>query len=160
MEKHLLGVADLSNFFHAQDETARWRAESERASARLDIARMKQSMALLISQFEPLESIGLDRDKLRVIFSYIGHGDLGRLARDIQTLNVTEIAADNATMVPAENFCGTLSANVDNEKLSDADFRQIVRNTLPIVIFNRTTTGRSDSTKPNESNVPKSRSDS
>ena len=37
--------------------------------------------------------------------------------------------------VPAANFCGTLQANVDNEKLSDAAFREFVRNTLPIVIF-------------------------
>jgi hypothetical protein len=39
--------------------------------------------------------------------------------------------------VPAENFMATLNANVDNEKLSDADFREFVRNTLPIVIFPR-----------------------
>jgi hypothetical protein len=35
--------------------------------------------------------------------------------------------------VPAVNFIGTMMANVDNEKLSDADFRQFIRNTLPIV---------------------------
>lgn len=35
--------------------------------------------------------------------------------------------------VPAVNFIGTMMANVDNEKLSDAEFRQIFRNTLPIV---------------------------
>lgn len=39
--------------------------------------------------------------------------------------------------VPAEHFMGTLQANVDNEKLSDADFREFVRNTLPIIIFPR-----------------------
>jgi hypothetical protein len=37
--------------------------------------------------------------------------------------------------IPAEHFCTTLAANVDNDKLSDADFRQFVRNTLPIVNF-------------------------
>lgn len=44
---------------------------------------------------------------------------------------------DNLTerTVPAAHFCGTLAVNVDNEKLSDADFREFVRNTLPIVIF-------------------------
>lgn len=36
--------------------------------------------------------------------------------------------------LPAESFCQTLTANVDNEGLSDADFRELVRNTLPIVI--------------------------
>lgn len=38
-------------------------------------------------------------------------------------------------MLPAEHFCGTLQANVDNPKLTDDDFRQLVRNTLPIVKF-------------------------
>jgi len=36
--------------------------------------------------------------------------------------------------VPASSFVGTLAANVDN-KMSDADFRQFVRNTLPIVQY-------------------------
>ena len=35
--------------------------------------------------------------------------------------------------VPAVNFIGTLMANLDNEKMNDADFRQFIRNTLPIV---------------------------
>ena len=35
--------------------------------------------------------------------------------------------------VPPANFCGTLAANVDNEKLSDAEFRQFVRNSLAVV---------------------------
>lgn len=33
--------------------------------------------------------------------------------------------------VPAANFCATLAANVDNTKLSDAEFREFVRNSLP-----------------------------
>lgn len=36
-------------------------------------------------------------------------------------------------VVPAENFLGTVVVNVDNKKLSDAEFRQFIRNTLPIV---------------------------
>lgn len=35
--------------------------------------------------------------------------------------------------VPAANFVGTLAVNVDNDKMSDAEFREFVRNTLPIV---------------------------
>ena len=38
-------------------------------------------------------------------------------------------------VVPAESFVGTLAANVDNKKMSNKDFRQLVRNTLPIVIY-------------------------
>lgn len=37
--------------------------------------------------------------------------------------------------VPASNFCTTMEANVDNAELSDADFRQFIRNTLPIVQY-------------------------
>lgn len=39
--------------------------------------------------------------------------------------------------VPADHFCGTLAANVDNAKLTDAEFREFVRNTLPIVDYPR-----------------------
>lgn len=39
--------------------------------------------------------------------------------------------------VPAENFMATIAANVDNEKLTDKEFRQFVRHTLPIVDYPR-----------------------
>lgn len=39
--------------------------------------------------------------------------------------------------VPAESFAATLAKNVDNDKLSDKDFREFVRNTLPIVVYPR-----------------------
>ena len=35
----------------------------------------------------------------------------------------------------AANFCATLGANVANDRLTDAEFRQFVRNTLPIVRY-------------------------
>ena len=37
--------------------------------------------------------------------------------------------------VPASNFMATVAANVDNAKMSDANFRQFIRNSLPIVIY-------------------------
>ena len=37
--------------------------------------------------------------------------------------------------ISAENFLRTISVNVDNNKLSDKEFRQFIRNTLPIVKF-------------------------
>lgn len=46
--------------------------------------------------------------------------------------------------VPAENFMATLAANTDNKRLSDAGFREFVRNTLPIVIFPRVAARPSD----------------
>lgn len=39
--------------------------------------------------------------------------------------------------ISAENFMGTISVNVDNTKLSDKMFRELIRNTLPIVEFPR-----------------------
>lgn len=36
---------------------------------------------------------------------------------------------------PAEMFLRTLAANLDNEKLTDTDFRLFVRNSLPGVVF-------------------------
>ena len=39
----------------------------------------------------------------------------------------------DAPLVDTKNFVGTLAANVDNQALSDATFRQFVRDSLPIV---------------------------
>ena len=39
--------------------------------------------------------------------------------------------------IPAEHFMTTVAANVDNEKLTDAEFRQFIRNSLPVVKFER-----------------------
>jgi hypothetical protein len=39
--------------------------------------------------------------------------------------------------IPAENFMGTIAANVDNQELSDKNFREMIRNVLPIVEFPR-----------------------
>ena len=36
---------------------------------------------------------------------------------------------------PAEIFLRTLAANLDNNKLTDAEFRQFVRNSLPGFVF-------------------------
>ncbi len=37
------------------------------------------------------------------------------------------------TTIPARHFVKTLAANVDNATLTDEAFRELVRNTLPIV---------------------------
>lgn len=44
---------------------------------------------------------------------------------------------DEGNPVRAKDFCTMLHANVDNEKLSDKAFRELVRNTLPIVEYPR-----------------------
>jgi len=37
--------------------------------------------------------------------------------------------------VPASNFVGTIAVNVDNKKMSDADFRQFIRGSLSVVDY-------------------------
>ena len=44
--------------------------------------------------------------------------------------------ADERT-VPADNFCATLAVNINNENLTDTEFRAFVRNSLPIVQFSK-----------------------
>lgn len=46
-----------------------------------------------------------------------------------------ERARKSGKHVPADNFVGTLSVNVNNPKLTDAEFRDIVRRTLPVVAY-------------------------
>ena len=46
---------------------------------------------------------------------------------------VTE--CQNNNLVDARNFVGTIAVNVDNERLSDADFRQFIRNSLEVVDY-------------------------
>lgn len=40
-------------------------------------------------------------------------------------------------VIPSENFVQTIAANIDNQKVSDSEFREFIRNTLPIVIYER-----------------------
>jgi ribosomal protein S27AE len=73
---------DLARYFSATDKVARWKAECENSSARLELAHHDERMAMLLSQHEPVFSIGIDREKLRLILHFIQHGDLNRLERD------------------------------------------------------------------------------
>lgn len=40
-------------------------------------------------------------------------------------------------VLPAEQFVATLAANIDNKKVTNKQFREFVRNTLPIVQYSR-----------------------
>lgn len=42
--------------------------------------------------------------------------------------------------VPAENFMATIAANVDNKRITDEQFRDFIRNSLPIVEYMRVDT--------------------
>lgn len=73
---------DLGALFSAQEQKRRWMAERENASARYELAKINEACASILSAHEPVASLGIDRDALRVLISYIHHGDQGRLHRE------------------------------------------------------------------------------
>lgn len=77
-------MSDLIVLFQEQDRVKRWKAEVENANAQLQIARMNEHCTYLISQHEPVASLGLDRERLRLVLSYVRHGDLKRLDREFE----------------------------------------------------------------------------
>lgn len=79
-------MSDLHHLFSCQDQTARWRAEAENAGARLELAQRNERAAFLISQCEPVASLGMDREHLRAMLSFLRHGDLKHLGRDLAAL--------------------------------------------------------------------------
>jgi len=81
---------DLAELFKAQDVALRWKAERENATARLELAKIKEHCAFLISQHDPVASLGIDREKLRIVLKYIMHGDLSRLNRDYDEIKQKE----------------------------------------------------------------------
>ena len=81
---------DLGKLFHAQDVTARWRAEHENASARLELAQRNERAAFLLSQNDPVAKMGVERGRLRLLLDYLKHGDIGRLNRDFEALQDAE----------------------------------------------------------------------
>lgn len=74
---------DLQVLFMAQEKTARRRAEWEGSEARMVLAQYEERMAHLLSQYDPVAALGIDRDRLRLLLSFVRHGDLRRLAREV-----------------------------------------------------------------------------
>lgn len=83
-------MSDLENLYHAQEHTRHWRAECENASARLELAQWKERMAQLMSQYQPVASLELDRERLRLALEFVRHGDIRRLDRDFADLKERE----------------------------------------------------------------------
>ena len=81
---------DLSVLFQAEDHVLRWKAEMENAMARYELAQMRKRIAYLISQHEPVASLGIHRERLRTALAYIQHGDLVRLEREFEAQRVSE----------------------------------------------------------------------
>jgi hypothetical protein len=76
-------MSDLARLFDAQTSTKRWVAEQANATARLELARIDERIAYLISQHDPIAQLKIDREHLRIVLQYLKHGDLERLKRDI-----------------------------------------------------------------------------
>ena len=68
------------------DTVRRWEAERENATARLELARMRECCALLLSQHDPVSSLGIDREKLKVLLDFVRHHDPARLRRECEPL--------------------------------------------------------------------------
>lgn len=66
------------------EEVRRWEAERENANARLALARTKECCKLLVSQYDPVHSLGIDRDALKVLLSFVTHHDPDRLRREVE----------------------------------------------------------------------------
>jgi hypothetical protein len=70
-------VSDLADYFHAQDKTRLARANVETASSRLELASIKERMAELRSQYEPLSSLlpegasTADRERILAAIFYV-----------------------------------------------------------------------------------------
>ncbi len=68
------------------NEVRRWLAEGENASARLELARMRECCRLLVSQHDPVHSLGIDRVALSVLLDFVQHHDTNRLRRECEAL--------------------------------------------------------------------------
>ena len=68
------------------DTVRRWMAEYENASAQLELARTRECCALLLSQHDPVYSLGVDRARLKVLLDFVQHHDPARLRRECEAL--------------------------------------------------------------------------
>lgn len=78
-------MSDLVQLFMEEERVRRWGAERENASARLELAQMRRNIAHLLSQHEPVASLGLDRDMLRIALNFVSHGDVLRANREMES---------------------------------------------------------------------------
>lgn len=81
-----MSAPDLAALFEAQSHVRRWQAECENAAARLELARRQEAAAVLLSQHEPVARLGIDRERLRVLLSFLVHTNKERLDREINRL--------------------------------------------------------------------------
>jgi|GEM_PF-1615500 hypothetical protein len=79
-------MSDFARLMGDEEAVRRWMAEVENASARLQIAQERRNCSYLLSQHDPVAKLGIDREKLRLVLSFVRHGDIDRLERDFAKL--------------------------------------------------------------------------
>jgi len=79
-------MSDFAVYLASKDQTKRWEAERENASARLELAQINERCAMLVSQHQPVSEMEIDRERLRLILSFLRHGDTARLNREFTAL--------------------------------------------------------------------------
>jgi len=65
---------DLSTLFAQQAEKRRWSAERENASARYELACIRERLAEMLSQHLPVADLDINRDDLRKVIDYVRSG--------------------------------------------------------------------------------------
>ena len=68
------------------DAVRRWEAERENAGAQLQLALTRECCKLLVSQYDPVHSLGIDRAALKVLLDFVLHHDPQRLRRECEKL--------------------------------------------------------------------------
>lgn len=68
--------SDFANYLAKQTETREAKVGLDYASTRLDLARMRERCAELMSQHEPLNGLGIDREAVRQVLHYVQCGRL------------------------------------------------------------------------------------
>jgi hypothetical protein len=72
----------MNDYMRAKERTATARAKFEAASNMLERRIIEERMAELISQHDPVNTIGIDRDKLSAALYYAKTGRLPKEAGD------------------------------------------------------------------------------
>lgn len=76
-------MSDFQRFLHAGTEVERRMAAYDAAAAHLEVAKIRRNIAHLLSQHQPVATLGVDREALRHALRFIEHGDEARCLREI-----------------------------------------------------------------------------
>ena len=82
---------DFFNLCRWNDKVLQRKAEHENARAQFERARTYKNIAYLIFQYEPVATLGLDRERLRIALTFVVSGDLDRVTRELTALQIEEL---------------------------------------------------------------------